>query len=647
MTKNSLVIYKNQPAVIKEIDGDKYIITYCSQPATPTGKKAVYSEQKVREKDVILLSEGPVSSLEKILSAAQDETLTQKFNSALLETWELLISEEETNGTPLSITEITDYAAPDISADNTWTFYQTVCSMPQFAQNSDALKNGTLTFTLRTQEQIDEINQKKYEKEHEAELRQAFIERLKARKLDLPTDSKFMGEVEAFALCQTDKSKVLEMAGISQNIEKAHKLLLDTGIWTFTKNPHPTRLGFSFDSAREQLGPMPDEEREEVPCICYAIDSPNAAEPDDAVGFDGKNLWVCIADPAASVAPDSTIDIAARNRGTTLYIPEGASRMLCESSLEDYALGHKERAAADDPAIKSNALAFCITLNDDCQIEECRVKKVRVHVKMISYEQAEQQKDSPELKPLFEIARRNLARRNANNAVTINMPEVDIKVDRETKVVTVAPEVKYESNDMIQEMMLLAGEGAARFAFANKIPFPFVSQEAPEFPAKIPEGWAGQFACVKCMRKRSVGITPAPHAGLGLSFYSQVTSPLRRYGDLIAHQQLRAFIDGRRLLDKDEMLERIAAGDAASIAARKASRLSETHWKLVYLMQNPEQTYEAYCIDKRGTDALFLIPSLDMQTTLKACSEVQLNDCLNLKAGKIDITTQNVDFIKT
>ena len=651
MNKNSLVIYKSQPAVIKDLDGDKYIITYCSQPATATGKKAVYSEQKVREKDIILLCDGAVSSLEKVLAAAADESLLAKFQSSLLETWELLISEEETASAPLSFDELKEYAASDLAPDNAWAFYNTICSMPQFFQNTEALKNGDLQFTLRSQEQIDEINKKQYEKEHEEEIRNAFIERLKARKLDLPADSKFMGEVEAFALCQTNKSKVLELAGLSQNIEKAHKLLLDTGIWQITKNPHPTRLGFSFDSAREQLGPMPQEEREEVPCVCYAVDSPNAADPDDAVGFDGKSLWVCIADPAASVAPDSSIDIAARNRGTTLYIPEGASRMLCESSLEDYALGLKEREAltanggTDDSSIKSSALAFKITLDDDCQISECEVKKVRVHVKMISYEQAELQKESPELKPLFEIARRNLARRNANNAVTIQMPEVDIKVDRETKIVTVAPEVKYESNDMVQEMMLLAGEGAAKFAFKNKIPFPYVSQESPSFPEKVPDGWAGQFARVKCMRKRSVGITPAPHAGLGLSFYSQVTSPLRRYGDLIAHQQLRAFIDGRRLLDKDEMLERIAAGDAASQDARKASRLSDTHWKLVYLMQNPEQTYEAYCIDKRGTDALFLIPSLDMQTTLKGCAQIKLNDKVNLKAGKIDITTQNVDFV--
>lgn len=637
MTKNSLVLYKTQPAVIKETDGDKYIITYCSQPATPTGKKAVYSEQKVREKDVILLSDGPVTSLEKLLAAAKDDSLLQQFNSSLLETWELLISEAETAAAPLSFTELIDYAASSLAPDNVWAFYQTVSSMPQFCQDADALKNGRLSFTLRTQDQIDEINQKKYEKEHEAEIRQAFIERLKKRQLDLPADSKFMGEVEAFALCQTDKSKVLEQAGISQNIEKAHRLLIETGIWSETKNPHPTRLGFSFDSAREQLGPMPEEEREEVPCTCYAIDSPNAADPDDAIGYDGEYYWVCIADPASSVAPDSSIDIAARNRGTTLYIPEGASRMLCEESLEDYALGLKN---------PSSALAFRLKIDDNCQIEECVVKKVRVNVKMISYGEVEEQKDSDTFKPFYELARRNLARRTASNAITIQMPEVDIKVDRETKIVTVEPETKYESNDVVQEFMLLAGEGAARFAFKNQIPFPYVSQEAPSFPDKLPDGWAGQFARVKCMRKRSVGITPAPHAGLGLSFYSQVTSPLRRYSDLIAHQQLRAFIDGRRLLDKDQMLERVAAGDAASLAARKASRLSETHWKLVYLMQNPEKTYKGYCIDKRGNDALFLIPELDMQTTLKTCGDVNLNDEAELKANRIDVATQEVTFLK-
>ena len=632
MKKNSVVLYKNFGAIVQEQDGDKFIVKYCAVPATPTGKKAVYVEQKVREKDVFLLHEGPASSLENILSFSDNS-----IDAQIEEACELLLSDEETAKTLISFEELVSLIRGENIADEAFFVYSKIVNNIHFALNQETLKKGELLFSLRSQEEIDLIIQKNFEKEHEAEIRAAFINRLKQRKLELPADAKFMGEVEAFALCKTEKSKTLAEAGISQTVEKAHQLLIDTGIWDIEKNPYPTRFGFSFDSAREQLGKMPEEERTDCPCVCYAIDAPNAADPDDAVGYDGEYYWVCIADPASSVTPDSSIDMAARGRGTTLYIPEGASRMLCESSLEDYALGLKQ---------DSKALAFRLKMTEDSQIDECAIMKVNVQVKMISYEEAENQKDSPELKPLFELARKNLKRRTENHAVNIQMPEVHIVVDKDTKKVSISPHIQYESNAMIQEMMLLAGEGAAKFAFKNQLPFPFVSQETPEFPESVPEGWAGEFAKVKCMRKRSVGITPAPHAGLGLSFYSQVTSPLRRYSDLVAHQQLRAFIDGKKVLDKDEMLERIAAGDAASLAAKKASRLSDTHWKLVYLLQNPDQEYEAFCIDKRGADALMLIPSLDMQTTLKGFNEINLNDKVIVKMKSVGIPEQSVEFMK-
>ena len=630
MNKSSLVLYKSFLALVQDLDGDKFLIKFCTQPATSTGKKAVYNEQKVREKDVVLLHQGPCTSLDKALSFTDE-----KINNQIIETWELLQSDDSTASSPISLADLSEYARGSFTADESWAFYNALLNNPHFSLSQDELKNGNIIFIPRSQAEIDEINQKKYEKEHEEEIRAEFIKRVKARKLDLPSDARFMGEVEAYALCKTDKCRVLKEAGIAQTPENAHRLLIDTGIWDYTKNPYPTRFGFSFESAKEQLGPMPQEERMEVPGFAYAIDSEHSTDPDDAVAFDGEYLWVHIADPASSVLPDSSIDIAARGRGTTLYIPEGASRMLAESCLEDYALGLKN---------PSSALSFRIKVDEQSQIEDCQVFKTLVNVKRLTYKLAEEQKESPELKPLFEIARKNRARREANGAVTIQMPEVSISVDKETKKVSIEPDQRYESNDMIAELMIMAGEGAARFAFKNQIPFMYVSQEAPEFPASLPEGWAGQFARIKCMRKRSVGITPAPHAGLGLSFYSQVTSPLRRYGDLISHQQLRAFIEGRRLIQKDDMLEKVSAGDAASLDARKVSRLSEMHWKLVYLKQNPELTFEGFCIDRRGNDALFLIPALDMQATIKNAGDIALNTQATLKAGKIDIVEQSVVF---
>lgn len=630
MQKNIPVLYKKQPAITIDNDGEKIIIKFQCTAATAT-KSAKYTELKVREKDFIALSTNQASSIEKIIQSS-DQDIIKKIK----ETWELLACDETTAQSKISFFELSSLIDSNYSADMSWFVFNELTKSLEFNLDENDFKANTLSFIPRTQEQIDELNKKKYEKEHEQEIHDAFIQRLKNKQL-LPDDAKFMVEVENLALGKTEKSKNMVELKIAQTPENAHKLLLETGIWNITRNPYPTRYGLATQSASEGLGKPPAEERMEVPGISYAIDSPWSTDPDDAVGFDGKYLWIHIADPASSVQPESSIDKAAMNRGTTLYIPEGAVRMLCEDCLEDYALGLKK---------KSNALSFRILQDENGAIEDCQIFRTIVNVQRLTYENADKLKETPELKPLFEIARKNLARREKAKAVQIKMPEVHISVEPETKKVSISPLVRYESDSMVCEMMLLAGEGAAHFAFKNNIPFPYVSQETPDIPKDIPEGLAGQFKLLRCMHKRSVGITPGLHAGLGITGYSQVTSPLRRYSDLVAHQQLRAFIKGERLIDKDSMLQRISTGDAASIAARKASRYSETHWKLVYLLQNPEWNGKAVCLDIKGNDAIFIIPSIAMQFTLQNTENFQLNQEITVQPFKIDIPTQEVTFKK-
>ena len=114
---------------------------------------------------------------------------------------------------------------------------------------------------LQTKEVIARQEEKNRAKEAELENRSAFIQRLKAKKLKLPADAQLMQDVEALALGQSDKSKTIKEAGFTETPEKAHKLLLDTGVWTVTKNPYPTRWGLSTQSATQRLAPPPEEER--------------------------------------------------------------------------------------------------------------------------------------------------------------------------------------------------------------------------------------------------------------------------------------------------------------------------------------------------------------------------------------------------
>lgn len=630
--KNSIVLYKNQIALVNDIEGDKFIIQFCSFPLTEENiskfgsKNFICQEQKVRDKDIVLLStsESPAKySFEELIKYNDDQIDTK-----ICEAWELLNSD---NCSDIEFSELAELVDSDFNDKKAWFIFNSLVKSLQFKLIDD---KAALKFKLATADEIEVLKKKKNEKEHEKEERQNFLMRLKQKQL-LPEDSIFMGDVEAFALGKTDKSKTLADAGFSQDVEKAHKLLIDTGIWDYTRNPYPFRWGLSVQSAKEGLKSPPEEERLIVPGVAYAIDNKWSKDPDDAIAFDGTYLWVHIADPASTVMPESSIDKAARDRGATLYIPEGASRMLAEESLSDYALGLKR---------ESLALSFRLLLEDNCSIKECKVFKTKVNVECITYEDADQKKDSPELKPLFEIARKNIIRRNSQGAVNINLPEVHITVDPDTKKVSICKITEYESADVVREMMLLAGEGAAHFAFENNIAFPYVSQEAPDIPQTLPPGLAGEFKTVKSMHRRSVGVTPAAHAGIGIGMYSQVTSPLRRYSDLIAHQQLRAFLDGRELIDKNTMLERISAGDEAAIACKKVERKSNMHWTLVYLLQNPDWTGEAVFVEQKGNLCVFMIPSLAQQTTLVPSKPLNLNDIITVKASNIDISSQNVVF---
>ena len=481
---------------------DKIFIQY------PTGT------QKVREKDITLLHEGPLSSLNQLILPENNGLLKNDYTEALKEIHELLISDEETAIMEQTIQEIAELCKGNYNATDCWLWFSILTKEPYFTLVEKT--NSLPSFIPTAQKKIEEILAKEAEKENEARFRENFIQRLKKKQKPLPEDNKFLQEIEAFALGKSDKSKILKDAQLKETPENAHKVLLDTGFWSITRNPHPYRWGLSTNSATEQLASPPEEERITVDHIAYAIDNPSSKDPDDAIAFDGEYLWVHVADPASTVVPNSVIDKSARNRGATLYLPEGSARMLCESALEEYALGLNEI---------SRALSFKIKLSDKGGIEDVSVLRTWVKVKRLTYQEAQEQKETPALKDLFAIAQNNIQRRKAMGAVFIQMPEVSITLEHEnslTKVV-IEPIKRFESSDMVREMMLLAGEAAATFAFKNDIPFPFITQDSPDLPKDIPEGLAGEYKTIRSMRSRRISTSPSSHGGLGLSLYSQVT----------------------------------------------------------------------------------------------------------------------------
>ena len=171
--KDLPVLYKKNCAVIQEFDGDKIVVKFQVSPATPTGKKAQYATQKVREKDIIALSEKPCTSLEKLLDFSD-----AKISEQIKEAHELLLSDEATAAAEITFSELTEILRGTCSPDESWFLFNALTDSVEFELSEDALKSGKIIFIPRNQEQINAINKKKYEKEHEQEIHVAFIERL-------------------------------------------------------------------------------------------------------------------------------------------------------------------------------------------------------------------------------------------------------------------------------------------------------------------------------------------------------------------------------------------------------------------------------------------------------------------------------------
>jgi exoribonuclease-2 len=195
--------------------------------------------------------------------------------------------------------------------------------------------------------------------------------------------------------------------------------------------------------------------------------------------------------------------------------------------------------------------------------------------------------------------------------------------------------------------MLLAGEAAARWAFERRLAFPFYGQEAPADAgdAARGSGLSAEFAKRRLMRGGILGPTPTAHRGLGLPFYAQVTSPLRRYQDLLGHMQIRAFLEGREPLDADEVARRCALAQAGQAATRQAERGSELHWTLAYLKRNPEWTGEGIIVGQIGSAAYQVyLPELGLETKLKLGGGRELDETLSLRLARVELSTLESSF---
>ena len=183
----------------------------------------------------------------------------------------------------------------------------------------------------------------------------------------------------------------------------------------------------------------------------------------------------------------------------------------------------------------------------------------------------------------------------------------------------------------------------ALFAAQNEIAIPHAMQPQPE-EIRQPGSLSEMFAYRRLFKPSNTVLHPEPHFGLGLEQYARSTSPLRRYADLLVHQQLRAFVTGREPLSREMMAEHIAGIDMLGGRVRRTERQSNLHWKLVYLSRHPDWEGEAIVAALEERKAVLVIPELAMEVKVRLHESFQLDTAVRLKVREIDLATQDVYF---
>ena len=623
--KDSLVLYKQSPALVTS-EGDKFDILL------PGGKS-----RSVREKDVFPLHPGPVPGYPD-LEAGTPEGQPE-------EAWELLQGESP------SLEELAELAFGEYTPSTSWAAFKLLNRSPWFTGTPDAI-------VVADEESVAERIRAEREKAEAEERWSDFLERFRRGKIDRNADEPFLRDLEMYALGRSKGSRILKALGKTQTPENAHRVMLAHGVKDPGWNPHPLRLDVPLDVPDYPLGDMADADRLDLTSEeAFAIDDEGNQDPDDAVAWDGERFWVHVADAAGLIVPGSEADEAARERASSLYLPEKTVPMLPPEAARRLGLGLAET---------SPALSYAFIVGDDGLPTKFSVHLTTVRVTRLTYAQADERMGEEPFAAMKRITDAFRARRLAAGAVSITMPEVKIRVAAGGEVI-ITPLPELASRDMVTEAMLMAGSHAAEWCRERGVPVPYAVQEtaddgpppsvaAPdaavdgtaEAAAGAPEeasDYAEQFSRRRGMKRSRTTLECGRHAGLGLEAYSRVTSPLRRYPDLIASQQIRRVLLGEEPLDADKVLQGLAAFETRSGSLVQAERRSNLFWKLRWLESRPGWTCEAVLLDRRERQGIFLIPEIALETRVALKKDIANGGRAVLALKGVDVPESSALFV--
>ncbi|MBK1990924.1 VacB/RNase II family 3'-5' exoribonuclease [Sphaerospermopsis aphanizomenoides BCCUSP55] len=459
--------------------------------------------------------------------------------------------------------------------------------------------------------------------------------------------------------------ETMNMLGRAATPPAAFQLLIDLGWWSPHENLFLRRSSIPvqfpnkvLEVAQQNLDSPPadlDTNRLDLTHLkVYTIDDESTTEIDDGLSWeilsDGRErLWVHIADPTRWLIPEDELDLEARKRGSTVYLPTGMIPMFPEV----LATGPMSLVQGKICC----ALSFGIILDGNGAVEDyCIHPSLMKPTYRLTYEDVDEMLElgveaEPEIAAIATWANKRKTWRYNQGAISINMPEAMIKVKGDDVSIDILDDSP--SRQLVAEMMILAGEVAARYGQTHNIPLPFRGQPQPELPPEeellqLPAGFVRACAMRRCMPKSEMSITPVRHAGLGLDTYTQATSPIRRYSDLLTHFQLKAHLRGEDLpFSAEQLKEVMMTVTTTTQEVTMVERQTNRYYALEYLRRYPEEVWQITVLMWLREDsnlALILLEDLGLQLPMVFKRMVNLGEQLLVKVSLADPQKDVIQF---